>query len=243
MDIDTSCPLSPDAIKCVQDIVGTLLSYGRAVDPMLLTTLSSIAACQANSTTAVAKSCQQLLNYVATHLNAGICYKACNMILAVHIDTSYLLEQNSKSRASAHFYLTNHDNKEFINGPILTLSSIIKHLMSSASKAELAALHYSCKLAIPICTTLKEMGHPQHKRTMITTDNITAQGLTMGTMTPKASKLMDQCFHWLKSCNAQCRFLYLWRCSIDNRANYASKHHPAKHHQAVHPFYIQDTIP
>jgi hypothetical protein len=139
-----------DAIKHVQDIVGTLLYYGRAVDPTLLTALSSIATRQANSTTAVAESCQQLLNYVATHPNAGICYKACNMILAVHTNVSYLLEQNGKIHASAHFYLTNHDDKEFNNGAILTLSSIIKHVMSSASKAELAALYYGCKLAVPI---------------------------------------------------------------------------------------------
>ncbi len=65
----------------------------------------------------------------------------------------------------------------------------------------------------------------------------------MGTMTPKASKLMDQCFHWLKCRNAQRQFLYLWRCGIDNRADYASKHHPTKHHQAVRHFYIQDTLP
>jgi hypothetical protein len=210
---------------------------------MLLTTLSSIAACQANSTTTVAKSCQQLLDYVATHPNAGICYKACNMILAVHTDASYLSEQNGNSRASAHFYLTNHNNKKFNNRNILTLSSIIKHATSLASKAELAALYYNCKLAVPIRTTLKEMRHPQLKRTMITTNNITAQGLTMDTMTPKASKLMDQCFLWLKCHNAQHQFLYLWCRGIDNRANYASKHHPAKHHQAVHPFNIQHSLP
>ena len=187
-------------------------------------------------TTAVAKSCQQLFDYVATHPNAGIRYKACDMILAVHTIASYLLEQNGKSRASAHFYLTNHDDEEFNSGAILRLSSIIKHVMSSASEAELAALYYGCKLAIPICTTLKEMGYPQLKCTMITTGNITAQGLTMGTMTPKASKLMDQCLHWLKCRNAQCQFLYLWHCGIDNWANYASKHHPEKHHtkQSIH---------
>jgi hypothetical protein len=120
------------------------------------------------------------------------------MILAVHTDTSNLSEQNCKSRASAPFYLTNHDDKEFNNGAILTLSSIIKHVMSSASKVESAALYYGCKLAVPICTTLKEMGHPQLKRTMSTTTNITAQGLTMGTMTPKALKSMNQRFHWFK---------------------------------------------
>jgi hypothetical protein len=152
------------------------------------------------------------------------------------------LEQNGKSRASAHFYLTNHDEEKFNNGIILTLSSIIKQVISSASKVELAALYYGCKLAVPICTTLEEMGHPQLKCTMITTNNITAQGLTMGTMTPKASKLIDQPFHWLKCCNAQCQFFSLWRCSIENCANYASKHHPAKHHQAARSFYIQDTL-
>jgi hypothetical protein len=164
MDIKTSNPLSPYTIKRVQDIIVTLLYYGRAVNPTLLTTLSSIAARQANSTTAVAKSWQQLLDYVATHPNAGICYKACDMILAVHTNASYLSKQEGKSRASAHFYITNEGKKKFNNGAILTLSSIIKHVMSSASKAELAALYYGCKLAIPLRTTLEEMGHQQHIR-------------------------------------------------------------------------------
>jgi hypothetical protein len=160
------------------------------------------------------------------------------MILAVHTNASYLSEQNGKSRTSAHFYLTYHNDKDFNNGAILMLFSIIKHVRSSASKAVLAALYSGCKLAIPTRMTLKEMGHPQLKCTMITTNNITAKGLTMGTMTPKASKLMDQCLHWLKCCNAQHQFLYLWRCGIDNCANYASNYHPVKHHQAVHPFYV-----
>ena len=87
------------------------------------------------------------------------------------------------------------------------------------------------------------MGHPQLKRTMVTTDNITAQGLTMGTMTPKASKSMDQRFHWLKCRDAQRQFTYQWRRGSLNRADYASKHHPAQHHKAVRHFYVEDTIP
>jgi hypothetical protein len=208
VDINTSNQLSPDAIKHVQDIVGTHLYYGCAVNPTLLTALSSIATCQTNGTTAVAKLCQQLLNYVATHSNLA---SATDIILAIHTNASYLSEQAGKSCTPGHFYLTNDGNKKFNNGTILTLSSIIEHVMSSMNKAELAGLYYGCKLAVPLCTTaLKEMGHPQHKCTMVTTNNITAQGLTMGTMTPKASKSMDQCFHWLKCCHAQCQFLYLW---------------------------------
>ena len=238
---DTSPPLTADQIKRVQKIVGTLLYYGRAVDSTLLTALSAIAARQSNGTQAVAEACHQLLDYVATHPNAGIRYHACDMILAVHTDASYLSELGGKSRAAGHFYLTNKNDEDFNNGAILTLSSIIKHVMSSASEAELAALYYGCKQAAPIRVTLEEMGHPQPAPTPVTTDNITAQGLTMGTMTPKASKSNDQRFNWLKCRNAQRQFKYLWRKGILNRADYTSKHHPARHHQNVRKFYVFDS--
>jgi hypothetical protein len=88
--------------------------------------------------------------------------------------------------------------------------------MTSASEVELAALYYGCKQATPICVTLVEMGHPQPDPTPVNTNNITAQGLTMGTMTPKASKSNDQQFNWLKCCNPQRQFKYLWRKGILN---------------------------
>ncbi len=112
--------------------------------------------------------------------------------------------------------------------------------MSSASKAELSTLYYGCKMAAPLCTTLEELGHIQPKPTPVTTNNITTQGLTMGTMMAKASKFMDQRFHWLKCYDAQRQFQYLWRKSILNRDDYASKHHTPKHHKQVQPFYLFD---
>ncbi len=198
VEVDTTQTLSPKETKHVQDIVGTLLCYARPGDPTLLAALSAIAARQSSGTRAVAGACHQLLDYVATHPNTGIRYKVCNMVLAVHIDASYLSEPGGKSRASSHFYLSNCNDEDFNNGAILTLSTIIKHVVSSASEAELAALYCGCKLAAPLQTTFEELSHVQPTPTPVTTDNITAQGLTMGTMTPKASKSMDQCFHWLK---------------------------------------------
>jgi hypothetical protein len=218
MEEDKSPPLTPDQIKRVQKIVGTLLYlyYGRAVDSTLLTALSAITARQSNGTQAVAEECHQLIDYVATHPDTGIRYHACDMILAVHTDASYLSELGGKSRAARHFYLTNWNDEDFNNGAILTLSSIIKDVISSASDVELAALYYGCKQAAPIHVTLKERGHPQPAPIPVTTDNITAQGLTMGTMTPKASKSNDQWFNWLKCRNAQRQFKYLWRKGIIN---------------------------
>jgi hypothetical protein len=238
---DNSPPLLAKEIKRVQDIAGTLLYYGRAVNSTLLALLSTIAARQSHGTKALQEACHQLLDYVATHTNAGIRFHASDIILAVHTDASYLSEPGGKSRAAGHFYITKRNNEDFNNGAVLTLSSIIKHVMSSASEAKLATLYYGCKQAAPICVTLKEMGHRQPAPTPITTDNITAQGLTTGTMTPKASKSNNQQFHWLKCRDTQCQFIYLWCKGILNHADYTSKHHPAKHHQQVCPFNIFDT--
>jgi hypothetical protein len=75
MDVDTTQPLTPKEIKCIQVVLGTLLYYARAVDPTLLAALSAIASQQANGTRAVADACQQLLNYVTTHPNAAFATK------------------------------------------------------------------------------------------------------------------------------------------------------------------------
>jgi hypothetical protein len=63
VDIDTTYPLSPTELKRVQDIVGTLLYYARAVNPTLLATLSTITAQQSNSTQAMA---MHVTNYSTT---------------------------------------------------------------------------------------------------------------------------------------------------------------------------------
>eukprot|EP00957_Ditylum_brightwellii_P153034 11649358-Ditylum_brightwellii.AAC.1 len=106
------------------------------------------------------------------------------MMLVVNSDASYFSERHACSRAAGHFYLANKTNKDLHNGAILTLSTIIRHVVASASKAELAALFYNAREAVPLCITLKEMGHPQPKLPLVP-DNSTAHGLTQGTMIPK----------------------------------------------------------
>jgi hypothetical protein len=194
---------------------------------MLLAALSTIAAQQSNGTQAIANTCNQLLDFIATHSNAGLGYHACDMILTANTDSSYLSKVGGKSRVAGHFYLTNQNIENFNNRANLTLSSIIKHVMSCASEAELSALYFSCKMASPLRTTLKELGHNQPKPTPVTTNNITAQGLTIGTMTAKASKSMDQCFHRLNFHDAQHQFKYLWqKTSSTKPTTPASTIHP-----------------
>ena len=94
--------------------------------------------------------------------------------------------------------MTNKGQKDFNNGAIDVLSKIIKHVMSSDSEAEIGALYYGCKRAILYRVKLQGMGHPQSETTPVTTNNNTAHGLTMGTMTSKSSKSNGMRFQWLK---------------------------------------------
>jgi hypothetical protein len=62
--IDESNPLTTTAIKQVQQIVGTLLYYARAVDSTMLVALNTIAAEQSKGTEQTAHAVIHLLNYI-----------------------------------------------------------------------------------------------------------------------------------------------------------------------------------
>jgi hypothetical protein len=71
-----------------------------------------------------------------------------------------------------------------------TVAKIIKAVMSSAAEAELGGLFINAKTAVPIWTTLEELGHKQPP-TPIQTDNLTACGVANNEIQPKATKAMD----------------------------------------------------
>eukprot|EP00804_Cyclotella_cryptica_P024876 CCRYP_011785-RA/>CCRYP_011785-RA protein AED:0.40 eAED:0.40 QI:0/0/0/1/1/1/2/0/342 len=138
-DKDTSPPLDAAGIKRIQDIVGSILYYARAVDNKLLVALSTISSQQTAATQNTAAAVHQLLDYVATYPKDGITYHASSMILAAHSDASYLTEPGSRSRAGAHIFLSEDDPVPRHKMPVLTISQIIKYVMASAAEAELAA--------------------------------------------------------------------------------------------------------
>ena len=110
-----------------------------------------------------------LLNYAATHPEATIHYHASDMILHVARDASYLCKERTRSRARGHFFLAdqlvkNGDKPPTLpikNSAIHTMCQIIKTIMSSAAEAEIGATFLNEKDALPIRTTLDELGHPQ----------------------------------------------------------------------------------
>jgi hypothetical protein len=70
------------------------------------------------------------------------------MILAVHSNAGYCNEKKSHSRGGGHFFLTNNAKHPTNNGPIFTIATIIKAVMTSAAEAELGALYLNAQEAV-----------------------------------------------------------------------------------------------
>ncbi len=158
---DTSPPLSKEEIKHVQRVIGSILYYARAINLTVLMALSTIASKQAKGTENTMTKTKQLLDYLATHPDATVCFHASDMILNIHSNASYLSAANAHSRACGHFFM-GWKAEQFI--------------VASAAEAKLGALFLNCNQATIFRLMLEEMGHPQPS-TLVHCNNSTAVGI------------------------------------------------------------------
>ena len=89
-EADTSQLLDKNGKRYIQQVVGTFMFYGRAVDGTMLPALRAILSSQAAPTQATMEKIELFLDYAASHPDAIVTYRASKMILALHSDASYL---------------------------------------------------------------------------------------------------------------------------------------------------------
>jgi hypothetical protein len=231
VEYDTSSPVGKEEQKYIQTLTGKFNWYARGVDSTMLTPISALTAQQAKPTQATMKRAQQFLDYAATQEPAVLTYRASDMILAIHSDAGYHNEENARSRAGGHHFLSENVPYPANNGAIHNEASIIKAVMSSAAEAELGALYINARKGVEIRNMLEEMDHPQPP-TPVQTDNSTADGIINLRVMPKRTKAMDMRFHWLRDRAVnQDQFRFFWRPGGLNRGDYWSKHHSPAHHR------------
>ena len=80
------------------------------------------------------------------------------MVLAGHSDAAYLNVRRARSQPVAHIMMSSYVPVPTYTGPVLTISNIIKCVMSSAAEAKLAALYICAKEMVPLRQALVEMG-------------------------------------------------------------------------------------
>ena len=81
--------------------------------------------------------------------------------------------------------------------------------MSSAAEADIGATFLNAKDALPIRTTLEELGHPQPPNPM-QVNNTTAVGFANNTIKQKRSKAIDMRFYWIRDCTRQGQLKIYW---------------------------------
>jgi len=180
---DKSRLLSQEQKQYIQQVIGTFLYYGRAVDSTMLTTLSSIASTQSAPTAETLANIKFFLDYAATHQDAIITYRVSNMVLIVHSDKSYLSKPKARSRAGRHFFMSSNTTDPQNNGAVLNIAQLIKAVISSAAEDELGALYINAREAVPQRQLLGEMGHAQPP-TPIQTDNSATLGVVKSNIQP-----------------------------------------------------------
>ena len=91
------------------------------------------------------------------------------MQLVIHSDASYLSVAQAKIRSSGVHFLTEgpHEPKnpeDFVpttNGILIVVCKIMRNIMASSAKAKYGTIFINAQTAVPIRTTLSEMGWPQ----------------------------------------------------------------------------------
>ena len=151
------------------------------------------------------------------------------MILAAHSDSGFNNESKARSCAGYHIFLSENYPTPKWNGHILTISHIIKFVVSSATEAELGSLYITAKEMVPIRQTLIEMGWIQPPYP-IQTNNSTASVVVNKTTTQRKIKSTDLRFHWLRCRDSQGKFRLYWAPSHLNWGDYSTKNHPPIYH-------------
>jgi hypothetical protein len=189
---DAQAPLVPDetalldarGIKRIQQIVGSILYYARAVDMTILMALSSIAVEQMKATEKTMGHCIQQLDYLASNLEAKVRYHALDMVMNIHSNALYLSKTKARSRACGHFFMgwmPKNEEPIKLNGTFYVNTTILRFVVASVAEAELGALFHNCQDGIIFWQTLTYLGHPQPK-TPVHCDNATAVGIANNTV-------------------------------------------------------------
>eukprot|EP00804_Cyclotella_cryptica_P007211 CCRYP_009751-RB/>CCRYP_009751-RB protein AED:0.29 eAED:0.25 QI:0/-1/0/1/-1/1/1/0/612 len=237
---DTSKPLDPDGVKRVQQVVGSLLFYARAVDNTILPALSTIASSQAAATELTLAQCSQLLDYCASNPDTSVQYRASDMVLNIHLDASYLSAPRARSQVAGYYFLGSvptDDAPIKLNGAILVFCGILKFVVASAAEAELGSLFLNCKEGKIQRLILEELGH-QQPPTPVHCDNATATGIANDTVKKQRSRSMEMRFFWVTDQVQQRYFDVRWQPGQENLADYFTKHFEARHHIHVRPWYL-----
>jgi hypothetical protein len=130
---DETPPLTEKTVSQHTKNTESMLYYTRVVYPSILMPLNDITTEQTKATEKTKMATNQLLDYLATHLETTIRYHASDTILYIHSDASYISVSHEHIDLGGLLFCGDKPPKEDnLNGSILNVSSVIKDVVASA---------------------------------------------------------------------------------------------------------------
>ena len=111
------------------------------------------------------------------------------MFLDAHSGGGLYIESKCRSRDGAHIFLEEYETVPQCNETIVTISQIIKFVMSSASGAELGVLFTTAKEIVLMRLKMIDMGRPQTPLP-IQTDKSMAESMVNNTIITRKTNSM-----------------------------------------------------
>ena len=236
-EIDESAPATQAEVKELQEIVGCIMFYARAVDGTMLPAVNHIASEMKDATQGVMAMADRLLAYTVEYPNNALVLTACDMILHVQTDASYLSRSGARSVVGGLEYLGNRDQPTQINGAVHTFSTILDVVVASAAEAEYGGVFIGAKHAEGSRALLEFLGYPQPP-TIILCDSACAVGIANEKVKIKRTKSIDMRFHWIRDRIRQGHFAVQWRKGAHNLADFYTKALPVYKHQELMQFLV-----
>lgn len=231
---DDTMPLSPADKTTLQEVVGSILYYARAVDPTMLTICNTISSEQANPTEAVKAQAVRLLQYAARYPDNELVFHESKMQLILQADASFNSRSKGRSVAGGIAYCGDADNPTAENGMIHSISSIIDVVCASVGEAEYGAAYMLAQYGVGLRHILIALGHPQPP-TPLLCDNEFAIGLANDAIKIKKSKSIDLRFHWIRDRIRQGQFSMIHIPGKQILADFFTKTLSVADHQAMMP--------
>ena len=158
---------------------------------------------QSNPTQLTKNDFTQLIDYLATNLDAKMCYYESDMVLYIYSYASYLSETKVRSSLGGHLFLSSWpqdpnqtplttDPYPPNNGAVNNNSTIMNMALDSAAEAEFGAVFFNMADAVPIQKNIEEMVHPKPSMHVIT-DNTTTVGIATKTAKQRWSNDLMSC--------------------------------------------------
>ena len=113
----------------------------------------------------------------------------------------------------------------------------MRDVMGHASESKIWAAYINGQEAIPICTSLGELGHKQTP-TEIQVEKFTAEGFDNDTIKQKISKAINMQFYWIKERTRQIQSLVYCRTGSTNIGDYHTKNNYSARHHRMRPNFM-----